>query len=79
MLQERIAQLTKQHGSLRAAARVLGCSPSYLMRLRDGTKTNPSDALLRRLKLRRVVTVQFVPYNTSVTTMAEAALRGMNK
>jgi hypothetical protein len=63
MLRERIEALTTKHGSLRAAARVLGVDPSYLLRLRDGSKTNPSDALLRKLKLRRVVTVEFVPYN----------------
>lgn len=51
----RINELAKSHGSLRAAARVLGVDAGYLCRLRDGKKLKPSDRLLRKLKLRRVV------------------------
>lgn len=55
MLVKRIQQLEKQHGSLRAAARVLQVDPAYLKRLRDGEKDNPSDALLKKLRLRKVI------------------------
>ena len=58
MLQVRIAELIKQHGSLRAAARVLECDAGYLSRLRSGEKDTPEDWLLRRMKLRRVVTYE---------------------
>lgn len=54
-LQERIAELAAQHGDIRAAARVLKMDHAYLYRLSTGEKTNPGDDLLRKLKLRRVV------------------------
>jgi hypothetical protein len=57
-LQQRIAELIEQHGSLRAAARVLECDPGYLSRLQSGEKDNPEEWLLRRMKLRRVVTYE---------------------
>lgn len=49
----------KQHGSLRAAARVLRVTPAYLCRLRQGKMRNPSDALLRKLDLVREVRVTY--------------------
>lgn len=52
----RIRELEAQHGSLRAAARVLRCDAAYLLRLRDGEKRNPSTAMLRKLGLKKVVT-----------------------
>jgi hypothetical protein len=58
MLSERIAELAAQHGSLRAAARVLEVDPGYLSRLRSGEKDSPEDWLLRRMGLRRVVTYE---------------------
>lgn len=54
-LQERIAELVQQHGSLRAVARVTELDAGYLTRLRSGEKANPGAAVLRRLGLRRVV------------------------
>lgn len=57
-LAERIAELVTQHGSLRAAARVLECDAGYLSRLQSGEKDNPEDWLLRRMKLRRIVTYE---------------------
>lgn len=55
---KRIDGLVEQHGSLRAAAKVLGCDAGYLSRLRAGEKRNPSSALLKRmgLKVRTVYT-----------------------
>ena len=55
VLQDRIAELIEQHGSLRAAASVLECDPGYLSRLQSGEKDDPGDQLVRRMKLRRVV------------------------
>ena len=52
---DRIRELELQHGGLRPAARVLGCSAPYLLRLRDGVKEHPSDAFLRKLGLRREI------------------------
>lgn len=51
----RLAELEKKHGSMRAAARVLKIDHGYLSRLKDGKKLNPSDAVLKKLGLRRVV------------------------
>lgn len=53
---DRIEQLIKQHGSLRAAGRVIKVDSAYLLRLHAGTKTEPSAAVLRKLGLKRVVT-----------------------
>lgn len=56
-LRDRIIELERKHGSLRAAARVLQIDPAYLLRLRDGEKTNPSATTLRKLKLKKVVAI----------------------
>lgn len=59
-LTKRICELEQQHGSLRALARVLQVDAGWLSRLRDDVdnKHTPSDALLRKLGLERVVTYQ---------------------
>lgn len=62
-LQARIDALAETHGGLRAAARVLEVDAAYLSRLRSGAKNNPSPRLLRKLKLRRVVTVTYMQAN----------------
>jgi hypothetical protein len=49
----------KQHGSLRAAARVLQITPAYLCRLRTGEKRDPSDAILKKLDIVREVRVTY--------------------
>lgn len=67
ILRGAIDQLVAQHGGLRAAARVLQCDPSYLSRRRAGGKDNPGAALLKKLGLRRVVTVTFLPLRKSNT------------
>lgn len=55
MLAERINEFAKRHGSLHAAAKVLGVNVSYLTRLRNGEKTNPNARLLKKLGLKKVV------------------------
>ena len=54
-LSERIDELADKHGGLRAVARVLEIDQAYLWRLRCGKKTEPSEAVLRKLGLRRIV------------------------
>lgn len=54
-LRRRIQELAKQHGSLRAAARALEIDHAYLSRLQDGSKAEPSDAVLRKLGLKKIV------------------------
>lgn len=51
----RIAELVAQHGSLRAAARAVKMDAGYLSRLQNGSKREPSDAVLKKLGLRRLV------------------------
>lgn len=58
MLRERISDLIEQHGSLRATARVLMVDAGYLSRLASGEKDDPGEDLLRRMKLRRVVSYE---------------------
>lgn len=50
-----IADLVAQHGSLRKAGRVVGLTGQYLYRLQAGEKKNPSEATLRKLGLRQVI------------------------
>lgn len=47
-----------QHGSIRAAARVLKIDHAYLWRLARGTKKEPSAEVLKKLGVRRIVTYQ---------------------
>lgn len=57
-LRERIIELGVKHGSVRAAARVLGVDHAYLHRLAKGEKTAPSKAMQRKLGVRAVVTYE---------------------
>jgi len=56
----RVAELVGKHGGVRPAARVLKMDHGYLHRLLTGEKKEPSAAVLRKLGLRRVVTVTYV-------------------
>jgi hypothetical protein len=55
MIAQKINELVKRYGSLRAAARVLGYDVSYLTRLRNGEKTNPDKKILKKLGLKRII------------------------
>ena len=68
-LKRRVAELVKQHGGLRKAARAIGMGPQYLFRLGAGEKANPSDAILRKLGLYRVVA--FYKTNGSTPTVSQ--------
>ncbi len=58
LLQQRVQELVLQHGSVRAAGRVLEVDSAYLYRLGNGEKTDPGEKLLRRMGLRRIVTYE---------------------
>ncbi len=53
---QRCAELMKEHGTLRATAKVLGISFTYFWRLKQGDATNPSDETLQKLGLKRSAT-----------------------
>ena len=53
---DRVLELVDQHGSLRAAARVLKIDHAYLSRLSSGEKVRPSAEVLRKIGLIQVVT-----------------------
>lgn len=57
-LQERIAELVAEHGSLRAVGRALCVDVSYLSRLQAGSKTAPSKKLASQMGLRSIVTYE---------------------
>lgn len=56
-LRDRIGELIKEHGGLRAAARAVDIDPSHLVRIRDGER-NASDEVLEKLGLRRIETLE---------------------
>lgn len=55
-LQAAVKALIARHGGTRIAARALGVNYAYLSRLSTGQKSNPTDATLRKLGLKKVVT-----------------------
>ena len=55
-IKERIDELCEKHGSLRKAAKIIDVDFGYLSGLRSGTKTNPSEKILSKLGLKKVVT-----------------------
>jgi hypothetical protein len=58
-LRTKIKMLEQIHGGTRAASRATGVDPGYLVRLREGKKTNPSEATLKKLGLRKEVIYVF--------------------
>jgi transcriptional regulator with XRE-family HTH domain len=48
-------QFIQKHGNGTNAAKVLGVSRSYVSRLRYGSKVNPTDKILKKLGLIRIV------------------------
>ena len=51
-----VERLIGKHKGLRKAALAVGIKAPYLCRLRNAERTNPSDAVLRKLGLKRLVT-----------------------
>lgn len=58
-LQKRLRDLARIHGGYRALGRLYGVDHAYLCKLRRGEKNNPSDELLAKLNLRRIVTITY--------------------
>jgi hypothetical protein len=58
-IKRRIDELVDRHGSLRAVGLVLGIDHAYLYRLSTGDKVNPSERVLKKLKLKKIVTVTY--------------------
>lgn len=58
-LSKYVQKVVDDCGGIRAAARVLQIDNSYLSKLCTGVRTDPSDEVLKKLKLKRVI--MFVP------------------
>jgi hypothetical protein len=66
-----IGLLMAKHGSLRAVARVLSIDHAYLFRLLKGEKVNPGPQVLRKLRLRKVVVIKYVPDDKACAAAAK--------
>ena len=58
LIKRTVKALIKKYGNCRQAAIRLGISPNHMYQLRDGYKTNPGDAILSKLGLRRVTYIE---------------------
>lgn len=58
MLQNRVIELIEAHGSVRAAAAEIEVDYTYLYRLSKGERKEPSEDVLKKLCLRRVVSYE---------------------
>ncbi len=55
-----VEDLQVHHGSIRSVARVLSLDSAYLCRLLSGEKVNPSDVVLRKLKIKKIVDYEII-------------------
>ena len=55
-LKERIDELCEKHGSLRNTSKIIDVDFGYLSGLRSGEKNNPSEKIISKLGLKKVVT-----------------------
>lgn len=76
LVQEQIRKRVAQHGSLRAAARVLKVSAPYLCRLLKGEKREGSEALLKKLGIRRDVKFKLIPKHKRMPSSHAAIYHG---
>ena len=60
-LQTHINDLLYKYGSMRAVARVCRVDHAYLWRLLSSKKSNPSQKVLARLGIKRIVVVDYMP------------------
>lgn len=51
----RIEELVEQYGSIKEVANHLGVGAAYLHRLASGSKMSPSEDVIKKLGLRRIV------------------------
>lgn len=56
VLEQRIIEVVREHGSYRAAGKAIGINYVYLCRMKHGMRINPSDDALRKLGLEMRVT-----------------------
>ena len=61
VLCKRVESLTAKHGNLRKAADATGVSFTYLCRLQNGVKVNPSADTLHKLGLTKIVSFERTP------------------
>ncbi len=54
LIRRHVKALIKRFGNARQAALRIGINPKYMYSLLDGRKTNPGDAILLKLGLRRI-------------------------
>lgn len=59
-LRDYIDALVAAHGSWRSCGKAIGVDGSYLFRLRNGEASNPSEEVLHKLGLRRVVIYEVI-------------------
>ena len=55
MIKQRIIELIDEYGSLRKVGKALDIDYAYLFRLKYGEKVNPSEKVLKKLKLKKVI------------------------
>jgi hypothetical protein len=60
-----VKELCDKHGGVRAAARATGINYAYLSRLGNGARSNPTDSVLRKLGLERIVTLRKLNWKAS--------------
>lgn len=60
-LKKIVADLIKLNDGVRNLSRKVGIDSGYLCRLKQGDKTNPSDEVLEKLNIQKVVTYRTGP------------------
>lgn len=60
MLCDRIKELEKTHGGLRAAARHVGMDAAYMKRLRDKECVRPSHTTCEKLGLTKIIEIKYI-------------------
>lgn len=68
-ISDAVQALIDRHGGLRPAARAVGINYAYLWRLWNGVKSNPSDAVLRKLGLVKEISYRKLPWRSKVSAV----------
>ena len=58
LIRRKCKELVKKFGNARQAALRIGINPKYMYSIIDGRRTNPGDAVLRKMGLRRVTFIE---------------------
>jgi len=59
MLEYLVRVIVNRHGGVRRCARVTGIDKAYLSRMMNGSKVNPSEKVLQKLGLEKVMVYRF--------------------